>query len=177
MKPRILVAGIGNIFMGDDAFGSEVARCLLLRTWPDNVRVVDFGIRGFDLTFALLENYDAVILLDATPRGGAPGTLYTIEPDLNDLERADPGIANLETHGMNPMRVLAAAKTMGAEFQDLFLVGCEPSPENVDPEGEGSMQMSDAVQGVIEEAANVVEMLVAEIIRDGSRKTGRATQG
>ena len=81
MSPKILVAGIGNIFLGDDAFGTEVARRLLPRRWPDNVRVADFGIRGFDLTFALLDNCDAVILIDATSRGGAPGTLYTIEVD------------------------------------------------------------------------------------------------
>jgi hydrogenase maturation protease len=74
----ILVAGIGNIFMGDDAFGSEVARLLLAHDWPPEVRVVDFGIRGFDLAYALLESPEMTILIDATPRGGTPGTLYTI---------------------------------------------------------------------------------------------------
>ena len=87
MSPTILVAGIGNIFLGDDAFGSEVARRLLLKPWPACVRVEDFGIRGFDLTFALMDGYDVVILVDATPRGGLPGTLYTIEPDLSELDQ------------------------------------------------------------------------------------------
>ena len=82
----ILVAGIGNIFFGDDAFGSEAARRLANRPVPQHVHVVDFGIRGLDLVYALLDSYDAVILIDATPRGGAPGTLYTIEPDLDDRD-------------------------------------------------------------------------------------------
>src|SRR5438045_8939975 len=98
----ILVAGIGNIFLGDDAFGSKVARRLAYRPVPQHVHVVDFGIRGLDLVYALLDGYDAVILIDATPRGGSPGTLYTIEPDLAELSKTS---AQLEAHGMDPMRV------------------------------------------------------------------------
>ena len=86
--PTILIAGIGNIFLGDDAFGSEVARRLELRTWPEGVRVVDFGIRGLDLAYALLDGHDLTILIDATPRGGRPGTLYVIEPDLSVVDEA-----------------------------------------------------------------------------------------
>ncbi len=137
MTPTILVAGIGNIFLGDDAFGSEVARRLLRKPWPSSVRVEDFGIRGFDLTFALLETYDVVILVDATPRGGVPGTLYTIEPDLSELDRPGAGATALEPHAMNPLNVLRAAKSMGAEFGEVLLIGCEPSPENLDPDGPG----------------------------------------
>ena len=84
-KPRILVAGIGNIFLGDDAFGVELVRRLSTRPQPDAVRVTDFGIRGYDLAYALLDGYDTTILVDACPRGDAAGTLYVIEPDLNDL--------------------------------------------------------------------------------------------
>src|SRR5271155_477948 len=83
--PRILIAGIGNIFLGDDAFGVEVARRLSAREWPQNVRVTDFGIRGYDLAYALLEGYDTTILVDACPRGEPAGTLYVIELDLNDF--------------------------------------------------------------------------------------------
>ncbi len=82
-SPSILIAGIGNIFLGDDAFGVEVAQRLANRKLPDRVKVVDFGIRGFDLAYALLDRFDVTILVDACPRGGAPGTLYVIEPDLN----------------------------------------------------------------------------------------------
>src|SRR2546428_8240900 len=80
-QPRLLVAGVGNIFLGDDAFGVEVAQRLLRRPQPEGVRVVDFGIRGLDLTYALLDGCDVAVLIDAVPRGQPPGTLYVIEPD------------------------------------------------------------------------------------------------
>jgi hydrogenase maturation protease len=80
--PTILVAGIGNIFLGDDGFGVEVVRRLAARPHADNVRVADYGIRGFDLAFALLDDPAATILIDAMPRGGAPGTVYVLDPDL-----------------------------------------------------------------------------------------------
>ena len=43
MTPTILIAGIGNIFLGDDAFGVEVARSLARRTLPGEIQVKDFG--------------------------------------------------------------------------------------------------------------------------------------
>src|ERR1700704_4403857 len=107
----ILVAGIGNIFLGDDAFGCEVTRRLVERTWPDRVRIVDFGIRRFDLAYALLDGYDVTILVDATPRGGEPGTVYTIEPDLDHLDAVDGQGMMVETHGMNPLKVLRMVKS------------------------------------------------------------------
>ena len=125
--PRILIACIGNIFMGDDGFGVEVARALATRKLPDEVRLVDFGIRGFDLTYALLDGYDVTIFVDATSRGEAPGTLYTIEPDLDELEDLDPQEMMVEPHGMNPMKVLAMVKSMGGEFKRILLVGREPA--------------------------------------------------
>src|ERR1044071_7801992 len=103
--------------MGDDAFGCEVARRLSGRTLPEGVRVVDFGIRGFDLAYAIMDGPDVTVLLDATPRGGAPGTVYTIEPDLNDLNRGEAGGIMVETHGMNPQKVLSMVKAMGGEFK------------------------------------------------------------
>src|SRR5262249_6920364 len=121
--PRILVAGIGNIFMGDDAFGVEVVRSLSRRPLPSEVRLVDFGIRGLDLAYALVEGYDLTILIDATMRGGAPGTLYTLEPDIPESADGD-----LEGHGMTPAKVLALASRLGGLTGRLVLVGCEPSP-------------------------------------------------
>lgn len=177
MSPKILIAGVGNIFLGDDAFGSEVARRLLQRPWPGNVRVEDFGIRGFDLTFALSDGYDTVILIDATPRGGLPGTIYTIEPDLSELERAAPESAAVETHGMNPMRVLAVAHALGAEWKKIVLVGCEPSPETIDPEGPGEMGLSGPVRRAVDEAASMIEVLVAGIAAERSRVAKRTTGG
>lgn len=160
--PHILVAGIGNIFFGDDAFGSEVARRLLARSLPAQVRVIDFGIRGIDLTYALLDGYALTILIDATPRGGAPGTLYTIEPDLDELDDLEPDQKMVDTHSMNPLRVLALAKSMGS-LQRILLVGCEPVP--IDPESDGEMGLSEPVAAAIDEAIKVVESLIDEELR------------
>jgi len=166
----ILVAGIGNIFMGDDAFGCEVVRRLLERPWPENVRVVDFGIRGFDLTYALLDGYDVTILVDATPRGEEPGTLYTIEPDPEELNSLDPQASMVETHGMNPMKVLSVVKSMGGELKRLLLVGCEP--QTFGPE-EGHMGLSAPVEAAVTEAVGIVEALVMKVM---SEETTQATR-
>jgi len=163
----ILIAGIGNIFMGDDAFGSEVARRLMKRKLPDEVRVVDFGIRGFDLTYALLDGYEVTIFIDATPRGEAPGTLYTIEPDLSKLDEADAQGAMIEPHGMNPMKVLRLAKSMGGEFKRILLVGCEPAPLLSE---EGEMGLSEPVEAAVDEAMSMIESLVAKILEEKHRE-------
>lgn len=155
-EPRILIAGIGNIFLGDDAFGCEVLRQLRGRSWPVSVRAEDFGIRGFDLAFALLEDYDLTIFVDATPRGETPGTLYTIEPDLMELDTSD-SVAVLEPHTMNPLNVLRMVKAMGGKFKTILLVGCEP--ETFGPE-EGFVGLSARVEAAIPEAVKIVESLV-----------------
>jgi len=99
---RILVAGIGNVFLGDDGFGVALADRLSRLKLPAGVDVVDFGIRGMDLAFAIQDGYDAVVLLDATPRGSPPGTLHVIEVDR------DQGEPSLDAHAMDPVRVIAA---------------------------------------------------------------------
>ena len=157
-QASILIAGIGNIFLGDDAFGCEVVKELSRRELPDNLRVVDFGIRGFDLAYAMLDEPDLTIFIDAAPRGNAPGTLYTIEPDLSELESFEGDVV-LETHGMNPMKVLQMVKSMGGHFKKVLLVGCEP--ETFGPE-EGLFELSAVVQAAVPEAAKIVECLVNE---------------
>ena len=157
-KPHTLIAGIGNIFLGDDAFGCEVIKELNRRIWPDDVRIVDFGIRGFDLAYALLEEHQVVILVDATPRGERPGTLYTIEPAMNEIESNDSGGA-VETHGMNPLKVLGMVKSMGGKFKKILLVGCEP--ETFGPE-EGQMNLSSVVQAAVPQAVEIIERLVQQ---------------
>lgn len=166
-QPRILIAGIGNIFLGDDAFGSEVARRLMERKQPDEVRVVDFGIRGFDLTYALLDGYEVTIFVDATPRGEAPGTLYTIEPDLGELDDLSAEGMMVETHGMHPLKVLGVVKSMGGEFKRIFLVGCEPAPLESE---DGHMGLSEPVRAAVDEAVKVVESLVTTILEEERRK-------
>lgn len=158
-KPRVLVAGIGNIFLGDDGFGCEVLRQLQQRSWPAEVRVEDFGIRGFDLAFALLDGHETTILIDAVPRGGAPGTLYQIAPDPNEVDEMQAGEAMVETHGMNPMKVLAMAKSMGGKINKILIVGCEPSPLT-SPEGE--MGLSPSVTAAIPAAVRMVESILSE---------------
>ena len=162
MKPRILVAGIGNIFLGDDAFGVEVAQKLLRMPWPPHVRVADYGIRGFDLTYALMDGYDVAILVDAMPRGDAPGTLYVLEPDLSQPEQA--GDALPETHGMHPMRVLAMVHSMGGAPKRILVLGCEPSP-CVD-QLEESMGLSEPVAAAVDEAVKMVNSLVDRVTQE-----------
>jgi len=159
--PRILVAGIGNIFLGDDAFGVEVARRLSGRELPKNVRVTDFGIRGYDLAYALLDGYDATILLDACPRGGQAGTLYVIEPEVSDRGGPEEQGVVVEAHSMNPLHVLRFATSMGGPLKRVLLVGCEPG--TLGPE-EGRMGLSAPVEAVIDEAVKLVESLITKIL-------------
>jgi hydrogenase maturation protease len=166
-QPHILIAGIGNIFLGDDAFGSEVARRLMARALPDEALVVDFGIRGFDLAYALLDGYEVTIFVDATPRGAVPGTLYIIEPDLQELDNQDADASMVETHGMNPLKVLGMVKSMGGEFKRILLVGCEPMPLESE---DGQMGLSEPVQAAVDEAVEVVESLVAKILEEERRR-------
>jgi hydrogenase maturation protease len=162
-RPRILIACIGNIFLGDDGFGVAVAQQLLSRQLPLEVRVSDFGIRGFDLAYALLDNYEVTIFVDATPRGKAPGTLYVLEPDLSVLNQADTQAMIDETHGMNPMKVLAMVKAMDGELKKVLLVGCEP--ETLGGE-EGQLGLSDSVAAAVNRAVELIESLVAGILEE-----------
>jgi len=166
-SPSVLIAGIGNIFLGDDAFGVEVAQRLASRKLPERVKVVDFGIRGFDLAYALLDRFDVTILVDACPRGGTPGTLYVIEPDLNITaqDAAEAAHTPVDAHSMNPMNVIRMAKSMGGDLKRILLVGCEPL--TLGPE-EGAMGLSEPVAAMVEEAANRIESLVETIQRSES---------
>ena len=163
----ILIACIGNIFLGDDGFGCEVARRLAKRSWPENVSLVDFGIRGFDLAYALLDGHDVTIFVDATPRGNEPGTLYSIEIEMDDIENPDAMGSMVETHGMNPMKVLSMVKSMGGKFRKILLVGCEPA--TFGPE-EGQMGLSEPVEAAVEEAVKVVESLVTQVFAEAPAK-------
>ncbi len=153
-EKRLLIAGIGNVFLGDDGFGVELARRLAGRPWPAGVRVVDFGIRGFDLACALVDGWGGCVLLDAIDRGGPPGTLYVIEPEV-------PGEpAALEAHGLAPVQVLGLAASLGEVCPWLRLVGCQPL--TLGSEEEPRMELSAAVAAAVEEAVELVEELVRE---------------
>jgi hydrogenase maturation protease len=159
MSRRILVAGIGNVFLGDDGFGVEVVRRLASRGLPEGVEVVDFGIRGMDLAYALQGDYEAVVFVDATPRGERPGTVYLIEPEIEE-----GGEAMLDTHGMDPVKVIKLSRALGARPTHTLVVGCEPQ---VVVSGEAYddiiMELSEPVRAAVEEAVQLVESLVEEI--------------
>ncbi|MFL6057943.1 MAG: hydrogenase maturation protease, partial [Rubrobacteraceae bacterium] len=121
MSKRVLIAGVGNIFLGDDGFGVEVVQRLTRRTLPEGVEVVDFGIRGMDLAYAMLEDYDLIVFVDATPLGREPGTVYLIEPEIEE-----DGAVSLDTHGMDPVKVIKLSRALGAPQTRTLVVGCEP---------------------------------------------------
>lgn len=159
-QARILVAGIGNIFLGDDGFGVEVAKRLSACNLAAGVKVVDFGIRGFDLAYALQDGYETTILVDAYPHGQPPGTVSLIEPDLKQLDKSQQAV--VETHGMNPMNVLRMAAVMSGSLNQILLVGCEPATFGGD---EGTMGLSDAVEPAVEQAVQMVVSLTEKILR------------
>ncbi|MGA9472431.1 MAG: hydrogenase maturation protease [Terriglobales bacterium] len=163
-KPTILVAGIGNIFLGDDGFGVEVVRRLASRKLPESVRVADFGIRGFDLAYALQDGYETTILVDACPHGEAPGTLYVIEPDLKELDDPSRSQPAIEAHAMNPVTVLRTARAMNIEVKNVLVVGCEP--ETLGGE-EGQMGLSAPVEAAVDEAVKLVESVINKVLDKG----------
>jgi hydrogenase maturation protease len=167
--PTILIAGIGNIFLGDDGFGVEVASRFAARELPEGVRVVDFGIRGLDLAYALLAGPDVTILLDACPRGGKPGDLYVVEPQIGAEAAVDSPC--LDAHSMNPVSVIQAAQSMGGPLRRILLLGCEP--ETLGPE-EGQMGLSAPVSAAVDAAIPMLESLVARILKGESPAEPRA---
>jgi hydrogenase maturation protease len=169
MSKRVLIAGVGNIFLGDDGFGVEVVQRLAGRPLPEGVEVVDFGIRGMDLAYAMHEDYDLIVFVDATPRGGEPGTVYLIEPEIEE-----DGAISLDTHGMDPVKVIKLSRALGAPQTRTLVVGCEPevilSGEHYD---DMLMELSEPVHAAVEEAVKLVESLVTEISTDDG--LGRST--
>lgn len=154
---RVLVAGIGNVFLGDDGFGVALSRRLAAGELPAGVEVVDFGIRGMNLAYALGEGHDAAILIDASPRGEAPGTVYVIEPDLSGEEVA------LDTHGMDPVRVLRLAAELGELPPRILVVGCEPLTRMTGEEDEVVAELSDPVAAALDQAQEEVLSLLEEL--------------
>jgi len=149
---RVLVAGIGNIFLGDDGFGVEVARRLAEMAMPAGVKVADFGIRGIHFAYEILDGaYDEVVLVDAYAHGAAPGTIVAFEPDAE----AAAGDAIADAHSLDPASVLRLVRRLGGSIPRIVVVGCEP--ETID-EGIG---LSEAVSASVEEAARTVMSLVS----------------
>lgn len=155
---RILVAGIGNIFFGDDAFGVEVVGELTKSELPEGVNVVDFGIRGYDLAYAIMDGYGATILVDTTARGNPPGTLCLIEPDQEELAKLETEVP--DGHGLGPLQVLRLVQSLGGDIARLYLVGCEPAALETE---DGHIGLSEPVQAAVPQAADMIRTLVKEL--------------
>jgi hydrogenase maturation protease len=152
--PRVLVAGVGNVFLRDDGFGVAVVERLATRPVPDGVHVVDYGIRGTHLAYDLLDGCDVLLLIDAVPMGAAPGTLAVVEPD-----RPAPGArqAVVDAHGMTPDAVLGLVARLGGSVERVLVVGCEPADVSL---GTG---LSAPVAAMVEPAVETVLALLAEL--------------
>jgi hydrogenase maturation protease len=157
---RILVAGIGNVFFADDGFGVAVAKALEGRDLPRGVDVIDFGIRGMDLVFALGEGYDVALFVDAVPRGDEPGTVFLIEPELDASDEP----VMLDAHGMDPVKVLSLAKQLGPVPERILVIGCEPLTGVSGDEEELVGELSDPVRAAVEVAVGLVESTLAELL-------------
>jgi hydrogenase maturation protease len=160
MSERVLVAGIGNIFLADDGFGVEVARRLAQLELPDGVAVGDYGISGMHLAYDLADGVRTAILVDAMPRGGKPGTLYVLEPPasaaLGGVRRGVAGVAGcFDAHGMQPDVVLGMLETLGARVGRVLIVGCEPATTDY------GMGLSEPVAAAVDDAVRVLVDLIA----------------
>jgi hydrogenase maturation protease len=166
MTGRMLIAGVGNIFLGDDGFGPEVAKRLAAASLPGWVRVADYGISGMHLAYDLADGYDTAILIDAAPHGDKPGTVSVLDASAGRRPDAGPagealGASRLfDAHGMQPDVVLGALDMLGATAVRILVVGCEPATVDY------GMELSEPVAGAVDEAVQVVLDLVAEAGRD-----------
>jgi len=157
MESKVLVACVGNIFLGDDAFGVEVASRLWQELLPEGVKVVDFGIRSYDLAYALMEPWDDVILVDALPRGGVAGTIYVLEPELPS-DVANGQFPAIDAHSLNPVAVLQMVHALGGKIRRMLVVGCEPS--SVEADGTGNFKLSPPVHAAVGEAVETIKRLI-----------------
>jgi hydrogenase maturation protease len=165
-RRRVLVAGIGNLFLGDDGFGAVVAQRLLEREQTAGVDVVDFGIRGMDLAYALGQDYHAAILVDALPGGGVPGVLVVMEA------QADGAAApKLDGHRMDPLSVLRVAASLGPLPSQILIVGCRPQEICEEWNLETAMSLSTPVAAAVEKAADLVEQLATQLVAAPCRQT------
>jgi hydrogenase maturation protease len=157
MTTRILVAGIGNIFLGDDGFGAKVARRLAAADLPDWVRVADYGISGMHLAYDLLDEWDTLVLVDAVPSRGSPGTLHVFQADHHADDESGSGAAGVDGHSMDPAAVFASLRALGGSPPYTVVVGCEAGSVE---EGIG---LTEPVAKAVPRAARAVEEIVAAL--------------
>lgn len=160
---QILVAGIGNVFLGDDGFGGRVVEALQERQVPDGVTVVDFGAGGLDLAYEVMRGYDALVLVDVSRQGSAPGTLYVLEPSPESVEAGIEDGSAIDPHAMDPATVLRFVKTVGGWPGKVVVVACEPAAV-----GEMDMGLSPAVAAAVDDAVALVLETVATLRTDAA---------
>jgi hydrogenase maturation protease len=163
LEKQILVAGVGNAWLQDDAFGGECARRLEARGVPSGVTVMDFGTGGLDLAYEIMRGYDALVLLDASRQGGEPGTLYVLEPSMEELAGAIEDGDVINPHGMDPQTVLRFVAAIGGFSGRVVVIGCEPG--EVDDVGVG---LTPAIEGAVERALEVVSETLEELRTDAA---------
>ncbi|TYC07377.1 hydrogenase maturation protease [Actinomadura syzygii] len=174
MGGRVLVAGIGNVFLGDDGFGVEVVRRMDGSALPADVEVADYGVRGVHLAYELLDGrHDVLIMVDAVPVEGPPGTLAVIEVDAASVDGAGPddplGPPAVDGHGMHPVAVLRLLLRLGGDLPRVFVVGCRPAV--VDER----MELSPPVRAAVDEAVRLVTELACGEAADGAARDKDAT--
>jgi hydrogenase maturation protease len=162
-EKQILVAGVGNAWLQDDAFGGAVARRLEVRGMPSGVTVMDFGTGGLDLAYELMRGYDALVLVDASRQGGEPGTLYVLEPDLAEFEGAIEDGDTVNPHGMDPATMLRFVNAIGGFSGKVVVIGCEPG--EVDEVG---LALTTPVADVVERAVDLVAETIEELRTDAA---------
>jgi hydrogenase maturation protease len=155
MEKQILVAGVGNAWLGDDGFGGVVTKELEKRELPSGVQVMDFGSGGLDLAYEVMRGYHALVLIDVSKQGGKPGTLYVIEPNPDEIESGIEDGEVLNPHGMDPATVLRFVKAVHGWPGKVVVVACEPADVE-----EVAMELSPHVRAVVEPA---IELVLAQI--------------
>ena len=162
-EKQILVAGIGNAWLGDDGFGGEVVKRLEARELPAGVTVADFGIGGLDLAYEVMRGYDGLVLIDVSRQGGEPGTLYVMEPDEEDIAAGIEDGELLDPHGMDPQTVLRFVRAVGGWPGRIVVIACEPA--EVEEMGIG---LSAGVSAAVERAAELVAATIEELRADAA---------
>ncbi len=167
MDKQILVAGVGNAWLGDDGFGGEVIKALEKRELPDGVKIQDFGSGGLDLAYEVMRGYHALLLIDVSTQGGEPGTLYVIEPDPDEIKGGIEDGEVLSPHGMDPATVLRFVKAVHGWPGKVVVVACEPADVE-----EMAMELTPEVRAVVEKAVDLVLEQITDLQDDAAYQPG-----
>lgn len=166
VRKRVMIAGVGNIFLKDDGFGSAVIKRINAKEFGEEIEIKDFGIGGLKLAYDLMKGYDALILIDASQRGEEPGTLYVLEPEEkeveSDLEQGGP----IDPHGADPATILRFVKALGAWPGRVIIIACEP-----DTVEDFQIGLSKQVNAAVDKAMELVKEIISEVYSEVKYRT------